>query len=149
MVLSYSYLFSTLNYLYMYCVIFGNIAVASFCTAFLLENFPTLSSLYIPLVSHISPIVQNILLFSSFISLLCFYFMLLYVRDHGTLLILFSLGFLFQLTCESLTVLNFFSGSNLLGIFAIYEHILVDLFNMSLFIPGNLLCFFSHHLSPT
>ena len=54
---------------------------------------------------------------------------------------LLSLGFLFQFTTDSLTVCNFWSGSTLLGTFAIYDHMLVDLFNMFLSLPGNLLCF--------
>ena len=60
MVLFHSYLFSTHHYLYMSSVIFGNMAINSFCTAILLEIFPALSGSYILLVS-IHPIVQEIL----------------------------------------------------------------------------------------
>ena len=55
-VLFHSYLFSTHHYLYISSVIFGNMAINSFCTAILLETYPALSGSYILLVS-IHPVV--------------------------------------------------------------------------------------------
>lgn len=100
-------------------------------------------NIYIPLVLNTSPIAKDILQFSSFTSLAGFYFMLLYITDYSMLSIVFSIsiGFLYQFINESLTVCNFWSGSTLLGTYAIYDHMLVDLFNMFLSLPGNLLCF--------
>ena len=141
-VLSHSYLFSTHHYLYMSSVIFGNMAINSFCTAILLETFPALSGSYILLVS-IHPIVQEIVQFCSFTSLTCVYFMLLYVGEYGLVLLVFFFGSLFQFTSESLSLCNFWSFSTLLGIFSIFEYVLVDLFNIFLSLPGNLLCFVS------
>ena len=141
-VLSHSYLFSTHHYLYVSSVIFGNMAINSFCTAILLETFPALSGTYILLVS-IHPMLQEILQFCSFTSLTCVYFMLLYVGEYGLILLIFFFSSLFQFTSECFSLCNFWSFSTLLGIFSIFEYVLVDLFNIFLSLPGNLLCFVS------
>ena len=138
---SHSHPLSRHHYLYVLCVIFGNVAINSFCTAFVLENFPTLSSSCIVPVSIIE---RNILSLCGFTTLMCFYFLLLYVGDYGVLLLFFFLAFLFQFTGNSFTIVNFWSGDTILAVLAIYECILVDLFNIFLFLPGNLLCFVPH-----
>lgn len=139
MTMSYSYLFFKRKYLYISCVIFGNMAVNSFFTALFLENFPTSTGSY--LVS-LSPILQDVLQLCSFSSFLCFYLILLYVRHYAILILAVIMGFLFvQFTGESLTACNFWSGSTLLGIFTTFEYMLIDLFNMFLSLPGNLMCF--------
>ncbi len=51
--------------------------------------------------------------------------------------------FLCSLQGESFSVCNFWSGSTLLGIFLVLDFTLVDLFNIFLSLPGNLLCFIS------
>ena len=96
MVLPHSYLFSTHHYLYMSSVIFGNMAINSFCTAILLETCPALSKSYILLVS-IHPIVQEILQFCSFTSLTCVYSMLLFVGECGLVMLMFSIVLFFNL----------------------------------------------------
>lgn len=146
--LSHSYLFSTHHYLYMSSVIFGNMAINSFCTAILLETFPSLSGSYILLVS-IHPIVQEILQFCSFTSLACVYFMLLYVGEYGLMLLLFFFCSSFQFTSDRFSLCNFWSFGTLLGVLSIFEYVLVDLFNIFLSLPGNLLCFvspFKHYM---
>ena len=99
MVLFHSYLFSTHHYLYMSSVIFGNMAINSFCTAILLETFPALSGSYILLVS-IHPIVQEILQFCSFTSFICVYFMLFFVGEYGLVMLMFFCSSVFQFTGE-------------------------------------------------
>ena len=142
MVLSHSYLFSTHHYLYMSSVIFGNMAINSFCTAILLETCPALSGSYILLVS-INPIVQEILQFCSFTSLTCVYFMLLFVGEYGLVMLMFFYSAVFQFTSGTFSLCNFWSFSTLLRIFSVFEFILIDLFNIFLSLPGNLLCFVS------
>ena len=147
-VLFHSYLFSTHHYLYISSVIFGNMAINSFCTAILLETFPALSGSYILLVS-IHPVVQDILQFCSFTSLTCVYFMLLCVGEYGLLLLSFFFGSLFQFTSDTFSLCNFWSFGTLLGVLSIFEYVLVDLFNIYLSLPGNLLCFvspFKHYM---
>jgi len=135
----YSYLFSKLQYLFISAVIFGNMAMSSFFTAFLLENFPI--STYAYLIS-VSPVVRNILQLSSFSSFVFLYLILLYVGEYGIFLLVSCFGVLFvKLTGESLTVSNLWSGGTLLGIFSTFENILIDLLNIHLSLPGNLLCF--------
>ena len=140
MVLSHSYLFSTHHYLYMSSVIFGNMAMNSFCTAILLETCPALSGSYILLVS-IYPIVQEILQFCSFTSLMCVYFRLLFVGEYHLLMFFYSS--VFQFTSGTFSICNFWSFSTLLAIFSVFEFMLIDLFNIFLSLPGNLLCFVS------
>ena len=136
MVLSHSYLFSTHYYLYMSSVIFGNMAINSFCTAILLETCPALSGSYILLVS-IHPIVQEIVQFCSFTGLTCVYlYMLLFVGEYGLVMLMFFYSGTFSLC-------NFWSFGTLLGIFSVFEFMLIDLFNIFLSLPGNLLCFVS------
>ena len=137
MVLSHSYLFSTHHYLYMSSVIFGNMAINSFCTAILLETCPALSGSYILLVS-IHPIVQEILQFCSFTSLssLC-------AGEYGLVMLMFFYSSVFQFTSGTFSLFNFWSFSTLLGIFSVFEFMLIDLFDIFLSLPGNLLCFVS------
>ena len=141
-VLSHSYLFSTHHYLYMSSVIFGSMAVNSFCTLIMSETFPALSGTYIVLVS-IHPILQEILQVCSFTSLTCVYFMLLYIGEYGLVLLIFSFGSFLQFTCETFSLCNFWSFGTLLGVLSTFEYVLVDLFNIFLYLPGNLLCFVS------
>ena len=47
--------------------------------------------------------------------------------------------FFVKLTGESLTVSNLLSGSTLLGILSTFEYTLIDLLNLYLSLPGNLL----------
>ena len=84
---------------------------------------------------------QKILNFCGFTTLRFLYLMLLYVGDYGVLILTFSLAYLFQLTATQFTVSNFWSVDTILGVVSIYEFILVDLFNIFLSLPGNLLCF--------
>ena len=142
MVLFHSYLFSTHHYLYMSSVIFGNMAINSFCTAILLETFPALSGSYILLVS-IHPIVQEILQFCSFTSFTCVYFMLFFVGEYGLVMLMFFCSSDFQFTSDTVSLCNIWSFSTLLGFFAVFEFMLIDLFNIFLSLPGNLLCFVS------
>ena len=142
MVLFHSYLFSTHHYLYMSSVIFGNMAINSFCTAILLETFPALSGSYILLVS-IHPIVQEILQFCSFTSFTCVYFMLFFVGEYGLVMLMFFCRSVFQFTSDTVSLCNIWSFSTLLGFFAVFEFMLIDLFNIFLSLPGYLLCFVS------
>ena len=79
------FLYSGFHYLYIICVIFGNMALTSFFAAFLFEYFPTLCSSHIVSTS----VVYNILHFFSFATFMCIYFMLLFICDYGVLLLVF------------------------------------------------------------
>ena len=142
--MTHSRRFAGNHILYVLCVIFGNMAINSFFTMFLIEYFPTLGCLYRGCICSTEQITLQ---FCGFSALLCFYLMLLYVADYGVLLLIFSLGLLFQFSAKSFTVCNFWSVDTLLVVSFIYEYILVDLFNIFLLIPGNLLCFF-HSFQP-
>ena len=86
--------------------------------------------------------IQTTLLFSSFSSFICIYLILLYVKDYDIFLLVSCFGVLFvKLAGESLTVSNLLSGSTLLGILSTFEYTLIDLLNLHLSLPGNLLCF--------
>ena len=124
-VLSHSYLFSTHYYLYMSDVIFGNMAVNSFCTAILLETFPALSGSYILLVS-VHPIVQEIVQFCSFKILTCVYFMLLFVGEYGLVVLMFFYSSFFQFTSDTFSLCSFWSFGTLLAIFSVFEFMLID-----------------------
>lgn len=68
--------------------------------------------------------------------------MLLYMGSYGIWTVLLIMAVLFvQFTGEPLTVSNFWSSDTLFGISATFEFMLVDLFNMFLSLPGNILCF--------
>ena len=95
------------------------------------------------LLVSIHPTLQDILQFCSFTSITCVYFMLLYVGEYGLVLLVFFFSSLFQFSSECFTFCNLWSFSTLLGIFSIFEFVLVDLFNIFLSLPGNLLCFVS------
>ena len=108
----------------------------------MLETFPALSGSYIILVS-VHPIVQEILQFCSFTSLTWVYFMLLFVGEYGLVMLMFFYSSFFQFTSDTFSLCNFWSFGTLLGIFSVFEFMLIDLFNIFLSLPGNLLCFVS------
>ena len=58
-------------------------------------------------------------------------------------LLTFFFGYLFQFTCKTFSLHNFWSFGTLLGFFSTFEYVLVDLFNIFLSLPGNLLCLVS------
>ena len=75
--------------------------------------------------------------------------MLLCVGEYGLLLLSFFFGSLFQFTSDTFSLCNFWSFGTLLGVLSIFEYVLVDLFNIYLSLPGNLLCFvspFKHYM---
>lgn len=73
-------------------------AINSFFTMFLTEYFPTLGCLNRACVSSMEQIIHQ---FCGFTTVFCFYLMLLYVADYGVLLLIFSLGLLFQFSENS------------------------------------------------
>ena len=73
-----------------------------------------------------------------------FLFLAIICRHYSVLLLFLFLAFLFQFTANSFTIVNVCSGDTILTVFALYECILVHLFNIFLFLPGNLLCFVPH-----
>ena len=139
MAFSYPYTFSRLHYMYICSVFLGNMAIVSFFTALVLEYFPTSTGSYL---LSIGPTLENVLQFCSFSTFMCLYFMLLYMGHYGILALLLIMAVLFvQFTGEPLTFSNFWSSDTLFGISATFEFMLVDLFNMFLSLPGNILCF--------
>ena len=54
-------------------------AISSFVTAFMLEHCPLSTGSYLISTSYV---VQNILQFSNFLSFICIYLILLYVKDY-------------------------------------------------------------------
>ena len=139
MAFSYPYTFSKLHYMYICSAFFGNMAIVSFFTALVLQYFPTSTGSYL---LSIGPTLENVLQFCSFSTFRCLYFMLLYMGHYGILALLLIMAVLFvQFTGEPLTFSNFWSSDTLFGISATFEFMLVDLFNMFLSLPGNILCF--------
>ena len=106
---------------------------------FLIEYLPTWECLNRAWISSIEQINDP---FCGFTTLLCFYLMLLYVADYAVLLLIFSLGLLFQFSEKSLTDS---SVENVLVVSSIYKHMEVDLFNI--FISSWKFVVFSTHLS--
>ena len=97
-VLSYSYMFVNLNYLYMCCALFGSAAVVSFCMAIMFDYFPLASVVY--LFAN-EDIVTSILHFSGSMTSICFLLMHFIIGDFGFLGgFLFSLGFLISLQLD-------------------------------------------------
>ena len=125
--------------MYICSAFFGNMAIVSFFTALVLQYFPTSTGSYL---LSIGPTLENVLQFCSFSTFRCLYFMLLYMGHYGILALLLIMAVLFvQFTGEPLTFSNFWSSDTLFGISVTFEFMLVDLFNMFLSLPGNILCF--------
>ena len=128
-------MFVNLNYLYMCCALFGNAAVVSFCMAIMFDYFPLASVVY--LFAN-EGIVTSILHFSGSMSSICFLLMHFIIGDFGFWGgFLFSLGFLISLQLDIFLSCLFFQ----VKLLAIYDIMLIDLLNMFLSLPGNLLYF--------
>ena len=67
----------------------------------------------------------------------------LFVGECGLVMLMFFYSSVFQFTSGTFSLCNFWSFSTLLGIFSVFEFMLIDLFNIFLSLPGNLLCFVS------
>ena len=105
----------------------------------LLEHFPIATGSY--LISTPS-VVQNVLQLSSCSSFICIYCIVLYIGNYDIFFPVTCFKLLFvKLTGESLTFSNIWSGGTLFGIFSTFECLLIDLLNIHLYLPGNLLCF--------